>query len=73
MFQRLALFPALLALLAASALAGGDCASGSACENQCPLAQRANHRLATGNEAMAVDTTVRADFVKRVLADLESI
>jgi len=73
MIQRLALFSASLALLAAAALAGGSCASGSTCENQCPLAQRANQRLATGHEAVPVSKLVRAEYVKRVLDDLESI
>ena len=73
MIPRLALFTASLALLAAAALAGGDCASGSTCENRCPLAQRANQRLATGHEAIPVSRLVRVEYVKRVLLDLESI
>jgi len=73
MIQRLALFTASLALLAAASLAGGDCASGSTCENRCPLAQRANQRLATGHEAVPVSATLRAELVKRVFLDLESI
>ena len=73
MIQRLALFSASLALGAVAAFAGGDGATGSACENQCPLAQSANRRLATGHEAVPVSKLVRAEFVKRVLDDLESI
>lgn len=60
-------------LLAAAAVAAGDCISGSGCANCCPLAQQANTRLSTGNEAPAVSATLRAEFVEAVLANLETI
>ena len=72
MLARLARLGVVLALLAAAA-PGGDCLSGSDCGNLCPLARKANTRLATGDEAVAVSETLRKDFAARVLGNLEAI
>lgn len=61
------------AVVLAAALWAGDCLSGSDCANCCPLAQEANHRFATGHEAVSVSPTLRADFVRTVLANLDAI
>jgi hypothetical protein len=61
----------LLAAFAAAAIAvpaiAGDCASGFSCNNECPLAQAANTRRSTGNEAAAFRTLAAAQ-VQRNLA-----
>jgi hypothetical protein len=62
-----------LAFLVLPAFAGDCCVSGTDCANQCPLAQQANARLATGTEALPVSKTIRHDFVKTVLENLEAI
>jgi hypothetical protein len=61
---------AILVLTAALAHAG-DCLSGSSCSNECPLAKQANVRLADGRESFTTSKLVRADYVRRVLVNLE--
>lgn len=72
MLKKLALASAALLICTASLFAG-DCASGTDCSNACPLAQQANTRLATGDEALAVASMFRKDFVETVLANLAAI
>lgn len=66
---------AVIGLFAFSAAAAraGDCSSGFRCDNVCPLAQKANERRATGNEAMASASTVRAARVAEVLRMLKRV
>jgi len=71
MTRTLRLFASLF-VLAALAVAG-DCPSGGACCNQCPLAKEAVHHYASGTEALRTSPTVRADFVRTVVANLRSI
>ena len=73
MIKRLLAAAGSLLVLAAAVSAGGDYLEGSNCRNACPLAQRANTRFATGHEAVAVSKTVRAEFVRVVLENLENI
>jgi len=63
---------AVLVLTAALAYAG-DCLSGTSCCNQCPLAKQANARLSDGREGLATSNIVRADVVRRVLANMEAM
>ena len=72
MLKRLLPILAVLALLATPGVAG-DCLSGSDCANMCPLAKSANQRLATGDEAATVSETLRKEFVRTVLANLDAI
>jgi hypothetical protein len=67
-FRRLVLILSLAALARA-----GDCLSGSSCVNECPLAKQANARLADGREALATSKLVRADYVRRVLVNMEAL
>ena len=61
-----------LGLFALPALSG-DCLTGTDCVNHCPLAKKANERMATGNEALAVSQTIRSDVVATVLRNCEGI
>jgi hypothetical protein len=70
--NKLARLAGALALCAAAVFAG-DCMSGTDCANCCPLAKQANERVANGNEALAVSTTLRGSYVKTILANLETI
>ena len=73
MLKRLVPMAAALLLVAATVLAGNSCLEGTDCENACPLARHANTRLATGHEAVVVSETVRTEFVRAVLENLETI
>ena len=73
MLKRLAHLAGALALLAATTFGGDAYLSGCDCSNACPLAKAANQRLATGNEAVVVSETLRQEFVRAVLANLEAI
>ncbi len=66
----------LLAVLAAAAAVpafAGDCCEGFSCNNECPLAQQANTLRATGREAMAVSTMVRAALTAQVERNMARI
>jgi hypothetical protein len=73
MLRRLSQLAGALAIVAATTAFGGDCLEGSTSCNACPLAQRANKRLATGHEAVSVSKTIRKDIVEAILANLEAI
>ena len=63
---------AVLVVLA-TAVSAGDCLSGSACTNQCPLAKQANGRFSDGSEGLVTPGLVRAEIVRRVLLNLEAL
>jgi len=71
--KRLFQLAVALVLASATSFAGDPCLSGSDCSNACPLARQANGRLATGHEAVPLSPTVRAGYVKVILANLEAI
>jgi hypothetical protein len=67
---------ALLAVLATAPLAlAGDRSplAGCDCAHECPLAQAVHAHRSWGEEAVATSKTVRAEFVKTVVANLGSI
>lgn len=73
--RKIALSLAVLTLLSLSAAAtrAGECESGFRCDNVCPLAQQANKHRATGTEAVASASAVRAARVAEVLRMLKQV
>lgn len=64
---------ALFALAAPLASAGDAALPGCACGNECPLAQAANERRSTGEEAVLASKTVRAETVRFLVRNLGTI
>lgn len=64
---------AALAALAFSAPAGDPMAKGYRCDSSCPLALKANHHRAYGQESLASSKLARADLVRSVVANLDRI
>jgi hypothetical protein len=67
----------LIVALSAAAVAvpalAGDCGEGFSCENQCPLAQKANTLRSSGREAMTVSTALRATLAAQVERNLARV
>lgn len=69
----LAIVLGLVAVAAPLASAGDrPTLAGCSCVNECPLAQQANERRSSGGEAVLASSTVRADFVRALAANLKS-
>lgn len=78
--RKIALSLAVLTLLSLSvarafveSARAGECESGFRCDNVCPLAQQANKHRATGIEAVASASAVRAARVAEVLRMLKQV
>ena len=62
----------LAAFVALPAFAG-DCVSGFSCDNECPLAQKANEHRALGSEGVASAPTLRTALVAHVTRNLSRV
>jgi hypothetical protein len=72
MMKKLLIVALSAAAVAVPALAG-DCGEGFSCENQCPLAQKANTLRSSGREAMTVSTSLRATLAAQVERNLAKV
>jgi hypothetical protein len=72
MMKKMMLVAAVAAAVAAPAIAC-DGSEGFSCNNECPLAQKANTLRSTGRESMTVSTVVRAQVAAQVERNLARI
>lgn len=64
---------AILAVAAAVPALACDGSDGFSCNNECPLAQKANTLRSIGREALTVSTTVRAALAAQVERNMARI
>lgn len=61
------------AALALPAAAGEKTLAGCSCTNACPLAQEANGRRSTGEEAVFASATARRELVRALVSNLSAL